>query len=417
MRGAAALMAPERTLLLIGGGRWARVYLSLLSRLALPITKIAIISKHGGDSIDAALSEANTHCTIPLVRAATLDDGLTLANVSGAIVVNTARAHVRTALTLIDRKIPVLLEKPVALTLPEAEQLVYASTANKTVLMPGLVLDFCDYLYEFAQAARDTLEAVQSIEIRWSDPVGELRYGEAKSFDASISAVEEIAPHVATLLSIVAGGSDHSVHEATFARGGLLVALTGQWNDIPLAVSLERQAVKRERIVILRDVRGKQVELDFSIEPGTIKTGSNSRSGSANWSQQPRPLSQQLSKFIDIMHGSPRQSDIEAIRTTTAFTVRAAQLVRESQRRWLCSRHRREHDTADCLVAMRELLAPELVDTGLVPAGDNDRLTMLAHEAMELNAGIRRLDATPNLEQILRQVGILTGTEDLTTRL
>jgi len=43
------------TLLLVGGGRWARVYLSILARLEMPFHSVLVASRHGEAALRTAL--------------------------------------------------------------------------------------------------------------------------------------------------------------------------------------------------------------------------------------------------------------------------------------------------------------------------------------------------------------------------
>ena len=56
-----------------------------------------------------------------------------------------------TARNLIVRGAHLLIEKPVVLTLPEAQQLLSLARAARTILLPGLSYRFCSYLHNFAR--------------------------------------------------------------------------------------------------------------------------------------------------------------------------------------------------------------------------------------------------------------------------
>jgi len=400
------MIARDGTLLVVGGGRWARVYLSVIGKTDIPMSKIIVVSRHGGDIVSTSFINTNVRSKRLFSQYAKLDDALAGEDICAAIVVNAARAHARTTLSLLERNIPVLLEKPVALSADEAERLMDASSASDVRLMPALVLRFCDYLQNFERAVRASLESIHSISVRWSDPVSEVRHGETKGIDAGIGVVEEIAPHIATLLAIVTGGNSHAVDGAEFARGGLSVVLKGQWNSVAFVVSLERQSIKRERVVVVRDQNGSEAELDFSTEPGVITIASVCRSADPDWSQRSSPLTQQLLNFIDTCTGPSVEADFEAVRYSTAFTVRAAELVRDAQRRWLRSPDRGEVEARERQIALREVLAPILTSAALVEPGDNASLERLSQEIMVMINGGAAPNHPPELEGIIRSAGI-----------
>lgn len=392
------------TLLVVGGGRWARVYLSVIGKTDIPMSKVAVVSRHGGD-IAAAFKKSNGRGRA-FAQYTGLDEALAAEDVSAAVVVNAARAHARTTLPLLERKIPVLLEKPVALSGYEAELMIAASKTADVRLMPALVLRFCDYLRTFERAVCESLDDIASISVRWSDPAAEVRHGETKGIDAGIGVVEEIAPHIASLLSAVIGGSSHRVDRAEFARGGLSVMLKGQWNGAALDVSLERQSARRERVVVVCDHKGREARLDFSTEPGVMTAASASRSADPDWSGRPSPLTRQLLDFIATCRGPAIEADRDAVRYSTAFTTRAASLVRDAQKQWLHSADLAAAGPQDRQIAAREVLAPWLTEAGLVAPGDNGGLVELSREIMVAVEGGAAANLSLALQDIVRRAGI-----------
>lgn len=69
-------------------------------------------------------------------------DQLVTAGVDAVSVVNPGAAHVATAETLLAAGVPVLVEKPVALTVAEGEQLLAAERESTAFVLPGHVLRF-----------------------------------------------------------------------------------------------------------------------------------------------------------------------------------------------------------------------------------------------------------------------------------
>lgn len=89
---------------------------------------------------------------IPAVLASV--DGLLELEIDAASIANPGSAHVRTAEELLVRDIPVLLEKPVALTSVEGQRLLKAESRSQAFVMPGHILRFSRPYQELRAALR-----------------------------------------------------------------------------------------------------------------------------------------------------------------------------------------------------------------------------------------------------------------------
>jgi predicted dehydrogenase len=395
-------------LMIVGGGRWARVYLSVLAGMDMSAAQIVIVSRHGGRALADVVAFASRHGTIPFVVVPTVAEALQGREFLGAIVANSARDHAATAVTLLERSVPVLLEKPVALESFDAERLLRASRTSSIALVPSLILRYCEYLRNFTSAARAGIGSVRAIDVTWSNPASENRYGEAKSFDAGLGIAEEVGPHIWTLLTAVAGDATYRITAAEFGSGGLAVRLKGWSNEAEIHVSLQRQAATRKRQITLSDGEGRSASLDFSAEPGAITVDQRCWDADPDWLRRRRPLARQLERFFELAHLPSSDSDIEAVRESTAFTCSASELVRRAQRRWLHSPSGRIADPNDRMVAVREILAPLLVKTGLVAAGDNEKLDAMTGRAMTLMSGTQPDDGPQDLRRVLAATELIS---------
>ena len=384
-------MGLEKTggaILVVGGGRWARVYLSVLADLEHVFSKIIVVSSHGGQALADAIAQADARRPGQFAQAQDLRTVLETQPVAAAILANAARDHARLALELVARKIPLLVEKPVALTEAECASLIAAAKAGGTPLMPGHVLAFCAYLDNFAAAARQALGPAQSITIRWADAAVETRYGESKAFDAGLGVVEDAGAHIATILSKLLGGKAGAAQESVIARGGLAVELRGQWNGIPYQIGLERDGAKRERLILWQNRDGLEARLDFAAEPGTIEIAGRAQSADPQWPRPHGPLTLQLLAFFRHIAAPQDGTYLQTIEDTTQFIAAAARQVRTAQERLIAQS---AGDGPARHVAARELLAPRLAAAGIWRGGDNPALDSLTQDAMA------RLAASPRL--------------------
>jgi predicted dehydrogenase len=372
----------DGALAVVGGGRWARVYLAILAGMDLPFAKIVLISRHGGEKLAAALAKANAVRDGKFAQAPDLESALDTGPISAAIVVNAARLHADTARVLLARNIAVLVEKPAALTEKEASELAAAS-AGGAVLHPALALVHCAYVWNFAAAIRDLGEPVQSVRIDWCDPADERRYGEIKQFDASLGVVEDGGPHIVALLSCILGRQTANIESVAIARGGFAVDLQGRWGDVALKIMLERQGAGRGRTVICKTA-SRDIRLDFASEPGTIALNGTTRSADPAWPHPQSPLALQILAFL-CGEPTPPLPLAGLTESIAALVAPAARKVREAQWSWLLSQAGMDDASADRLVAMREVLAPLLAPDW--QPGDNPGLDRLALKALPLLRG------------------------------
>ena len=180
---------------IIGGGRWGRVILSVLATSDLPLTRITVVTSHNAASVQKLVAQLASNRLIRIVS--TLDE-----IPAAAVIANAARSHGETAQRLVAQGAHLLIEKPVVLTSQEAQHLVALAREAMRVVLPGLSYRFCSYLHHFAQQIA-AMESVSGFDLHWSDPVGEIRYGEHKPYDASITVADDVMPHIWTILSVI----------------------------------------------------------------------------------------------------------------------------------------------------------------------------------------------------------------------
>lgn len=166
-----------------------------------------------------------------------------------------------------------------------------------------------------------------------------------------------------------------------------------------MTLCLARDSDRRERLVVVKARDGQEARLDFSTEPGTITIAGQSSSADPHWPRPQSPLALQLTAFL-AAHGTDARA-CAGVADATAFTTMLAQHIRAAQAAWLASP---SWDTAapdEQLVALRELLAPLLLDAGCWRSGDAAGLDALARTALQEMAGKSPRPALPDLVQLL----------------
>ena len=179
------------TLALVGGGRWARVIASVLADLELPFATVVVVSRSNA-AILTQMFSASRFARFVVVP--TIEEALNRFGLGAAIIANAARAHVASAERMIGAGIPVLIEKPAALSVNDGRRLLQMADRNGVCAMPSLSFLHCSYLDRFAEVLGSHAEKITSLRLEWSDPLAEIRYGERKSYDPGISVAQDVVP-------------------------------------------------------------------------------------------------------------------------------------------------------------------------------------------------------------------------------
>lgn len=255
-----------------------------------------------------------------------------------AIVVNAAKDHVEAAGRALSAGVPVLVEKPMALSTGGAEQLLRLARENSASLATAHVFLFARYIDKFSTVIRQSGQ-VSRIRFRWEDPATEVRHGEAKRYDASLPAPADVLPHVVSILSALTPRTPIGVEHLIVRRGGAEVEFDLAVGDLPCSVQLIRNGVERCRIVEITASNGT-LGLDFSREPGTISNASVVASGDPDWEVKRRPLAEMLSAFLRSLDGGVYDARLDPRIGVEACRVidQAMPMYRKAQRSWLAAR-------------------------------------------------------------------------------
>jgi predicted dehydrogenase len=290
-------LAMRHDVAIIGGGRWGRVILSVLATSDLPVDHITLVTTHNTALTQNVVSRLTSNHPIRIVSE--LSD-----RPSVTIIANAARSHGETARNLIARGAHLLIEKPVVLTLPEARQLLSLARAARTILLAGLSYRFCSYLRNFERRIAP-VRPLTGFDLRWTDPVGEIRYGEQITYDATINVADDVMPHIWAILSVLFPQDVFSVKSCRMARGGKSATFTLSAGGMKGAVTLERDSDRRRRTIQL----SAPASLDFSVEPGTMAIGAEIMTADAEWVNSPGPLARQLRYFLECVEQGKTAGD------------------------------------------------------------------------------------------------------------
>lgn len=290
----------------IGGGRWARVLTEVLCGIVPPSVRISVHSVHNAKSMfvwvaERGLSE-RIHLSSEWPRFAS-------ARSSAAIVANAARDHERAVEWALSAGIPVMVEKPIAITAAASQRLVDMSRNRNTRFAAAHVFLFARYLENFSKLVADA-GSVQFLRVQWTDPQSENRYGEQKQYDPSLPVFADWLPHVLSMVGTLMPGLPQRCEKLKFLRGGAHLELDLMLGDIPCSVQLIRNSDQRRRIIEV-SAGQKMLQLNFSKEPGIITCGSATMVGDPDWEVKRRPAARMLTAFLKWAAGGECDSRLD----------------------------------------------------------------------------------------------------------
>lgn len=277
----------------IGGGRWARVFVEVLCGLVAPSIEISVHSAHGAAFISSWAEKLGLGGRIKIYSEWPQFDP---AKSTAVVVVNAARDHERAVAWALTSGVPVLVEKPVALDGAAAQRLADLALRGDVSFAAAHIFLFARYLENFSRLVRDAGGA-QSISVQWMDPRSEDRYGEQKHFDAGLPVFSDWLPHVLSIIATLAPGLPMRCGKVDFSRGGASLELEIFLGDVPCNIQLVRNGESRQRSIDV--VAGSRaLRLDFSQEPGVITDGCTTMVGDDDWGTGKRPSARMLTAFL-----------------------------------------------------------------------------------------------------------------------
>jgi predicted dehydrogenase len=281
-----------RTVLLIGGGRWGRVHASNLSALLNPNDQVLWVTEHNQGAASELMSRFSNGPRFRLLGR--LEETVALCP-DAALVVTAADNHAVVADACLCRGIHCLVEKPLAFSRAEALSLVEIAKSNRLVLAVGLHLLSATYLRHFKNKllARE----VSEVAVRWFDPAQEVRHGERKTADNRTSIVDDVYPHIWSIVRVLTGCDQQVIDSAWQPRQGWF-SFQSSASGVTVTAHCGRQAEARERKIDLVFRDGGAASLDFTEEPGHATLDDALLPPDPRWGVEPRPVMTEVRDFL-----------------------------------------------------------------------------------------------------------------------
>lgn len=281
------------TILLFGGGRWARILLQATMNI-LPNNKFVVISPRNADGMRNWVITNQAFSRV--IVSENVNDWLHY-NFSSAIVVNAVHDHSNAIQWCIKKNIPVLVEKPISLSYEVVVNLHNQALQHNVLMAPSHIFLFASYLEEFKRKVV-AAGAIKKITIHWMDPLTEERYGEQKSYDAAVPIFADWLPHLLSIVAVLHPEEKYSINSIITTRGGAKIHIILSGKHIAYEFILTRNGFERKRSICVTSFSGESVELDFSLEPGIIRTKNSTYSADENWNSREKPSSILLTTFF-----------------------------------------------------------------------------------------------------------------------
>lgn len=283
----------EKNVLIMGGGRWARVIIQVILDL-LPVTsKVLIFSLKNSQSmsewtVDRKM-EARTQVVNDLAKVESK-------NIKAVIVANAASDHEKSTEWAIQNKLPVLVEKPITLSANATKRLMLLADKENTIYAAAHVFRFARYLENFGVILKG--ETIKRIQIQWMDLKAEMRHGERKSYDPSLPIHKDVLPHLFSILATLNLPLPEKIKEINWNEKKTEIEIHCLSFDMDYKFLLTRDGFERQRIIQV-ETNTHTLKLDFSKEPGFIMNGESKVTADRDWDTKMRPLATMLSTFLN----------------------------------------------------------------------------------------------------------------------
>ena len=255
-------MFPDH-LVIIGGGRWARVYIETVINILPSDTLISINTEKNVKGMNVW---AEKLCLQNRLKISNKLPDLKKNKNNAVIISNAAKDHARFVKWGIEKKAKILVEKPLALNFNIASQLVELAKKDNVYLASAHVFNFSESIKSLKNLLGKD-DSIKSISITWSDCTSEIRYGDKKTFDPSLTVLEDVFPHIFSIFNVITKLKKWTYKPGNlkFLRGGSKLKASLLINNILCSFEVMRNSKARKRIIKIYSNRGF-IKLNFSGE-------------------------------------------------------------------------------------------------------------------------------------------------------
>jgi predicted dehydrogenase len=218
-----------------------------------------------------------------------------------AIIVTAPHDHAERANKFLSAGWHVLIEKPAALTLEDAEAVADKAAKMQRQAWVGLVYLFAPYL----SVMRPFASGATHWRLEWFEAERETRWGALKSTPHHVNLVEDVFSHAWSILRGAGLAAPLRIVQVSLPQPwSARINLVADKADVEMV--FDRHGGYRRRYLRIEAADRRICELDFSTEPGVFKIDGVC-GGDVPWNPAKGPLTLELSAFLAACcgHGSP----------------------------------------------------------------------------------------------------------------
>jgi predicted dehydrogenase len=353
---------------IMGGGRWARVYIDVMLEL-LPLScRVFVYSPRNYDAMVDWIAGRGIGKQVSAISSLPV---LPARATNFVVVVNAAADHEKSIDWALSQHAAVLVEKPLTLSSGALRRLIIKAAQCEVYLAAAHVFLFAEYLINFKNKIK-TLQEIDYIDIVWADSSVDTRHGEVKSFDPCVRIFEDCLPHVLSILEILEPEESMRLVRMELFKGGAQLDIVLLSTHCRYTVHLIRNGIARRR-VIAANGKDESLTLDFSQEPGTIFSRSQIIEAYPDWATSKKPLSRMLEAFFDaaIMGRSDERLGTSVGLRATCLSEEMLPLYHAAQSQWLAqSLLVAEENDQDVRYALREIVLS--ADSHAMPVSEDE---------------------------------------------
>lgn len=204
-------------LVIVGGGRWGRTWLSVVIAARGSTEGVVLAARSRPEEVRAWASGRADLAKLNVVSG--LDEALSVnPRLHAAIISSRPRDHVRDGIEAVRRGLHVLVEKPISVDCESGWLLVGVAERARRVL--GVGTEFA-YLPAFHQLAEELAGAGKvDASLIWDDIANEERHGAIKVRHEEIGLLHDLLPHAFSILRILVPNGELRVGAAELSADG-----------------------------------------------------------------------------------------------------------------------------------------------------------------------------------------------------
>ena len=341
-----------QSILVIGGGRWAREIIGVTQNLLTNQDKITVCTKINFNVVIGWL-ETKAFSNVSVVEEL---ESLELSEYTAVIIVNSASDHYSTAMMMMDHNLPILIEKPMVSTSKQFFDITKKASEKGLLLASANVFLYSTFIDVFADLIKTCTP--QKIEFLWTDPRSYSWGKGERLYDSSTPVYQDVLPHIFSILQLVFPKTNFELNTLTLERGGAKVLLELTMGEAVCEIHLERNSKQRERKLIVRCKSDENYCYDFKSEPPAIYKNGNVINSVSVGKYHRTPLNELMFRFLSAVKGDGMdfRLDPQYSLLPSQFNEIITEPYREKLNEWISNQIENKLELTDDLVyALEEL--------------------------------------------------------------